>query len=245
MPDAESPAALTDQRVPVRWGLGDAAVGWLVAQIGAMISATLVLRVNGLGPEDFDELSLGWIAIAQLGLWFGLLGAPWLVTRLKGNGLARDLGLRLTGRDVPVGAGAGFLTQVGVFVLYLPVFWLTDADVEEFSEPARALSDQATDPVGVALLVLVVGVGAPIVEEIFYRGLLQRSLVRRFGTWPGVVGTAVIFGAVHFQPLQFPALAAFGLVAGVLAQRSGRLGPAIAAHMVFNLSAVVSLVSGS
>jgi membrane protease YdiL (CAAX protease family) len=38
----------------------------------------------------------------------------------------------------------------------------------------------------------------------------------------------------------------FGIVLGVLAERYRRLGPAIAAHMVFNLTAVVSLlVSGS
>ena len=55
------------------------------------------------------------------------------------------------------------------------------------------------------LLVLIVGVGAPIVEEIFYRGLLFRSIENRFGTWPGIIGSGVIFGSSHLrQWLQFP-----------------------------------------
>jgi uncharacterized protein len=85
-------------------------------------------------------------------------------------------------------------------------------------------------------------VGAPVIEEIFYRGLVQRSFIRRLGTWPGVVVTALIFGAVHFQLLQFVSLALFGLVLGVLAVRSERLGPAIAAHMGFNIVAAVGLI---
>jgi membrane protease YdiL (CAAX protease family) len=245
VPDADPPAALATQRSPVRWGFGDAAGGWVVAQIGGIVASSLVLAGNGFEPDEFDKLSLGWIAVAQLGLWFGLLGAPWLATRLKGNGLVEDMRLRVERSDTWIGALCGFLTQYGVLLLYLPIFWLTDVSTEEFNEPARELSDRATDTVGVVLLVLIVGIGAPIVEEIFYRGLMQRSLIRRFGTRWGIGLTAVIFGASHFQPLQFPALVVFGVVVGILAERYQRLGPAIFAHMVFNIAAVIALVSGS
>jgi membrane protease YdiL (CAAX protease family) len=94
----------------------------------------------------------------------------------------------------------------------------------------------------VVLLVLIVGIGAPIVEEIFYRGLLQRSLIRRVGARWGIALASLAFGAAHLQPLQFPALTLAGVLFGVLAHRYGRLGPAIAAHMVFNLTAVVALL---
>jgi membrane protease YdiL (CAAX protease family) len=123
---------------------------------------------------------------------------------------------------------------------------LTDISSSDITEPAREMTDRADDPLGVILLVVILGLGAPIVEEIFYRGLLQRSLVRRIGQPLGVGVSALVFAASHLQPLQFPALLLFGIVLGVLAERYGRLGPAIAAHMVFNLTAVVSLlVAGS
>ena len=57
-----------------------------------------------------------------------------------------------------------------------------------------------------------------------------------------LIVSAVVFAAGHFQPLQFPALFAFGLVAGILAQRSGRLGPAIWAHVGFNATTTIALL---
>jgi len=68
-----------------------------------------------------------------------------------------------------------------------------------------------------------------------------RSLERLMPAAAALVVTAVVFAAMHFQPLQFLGLAAFGLVAGLLAQRTGRLGPAILAHIAFNAVAVAQL----
>ena len=84
-------------------------------------------------------------------------------------------------------------------------------------------------------------IGAPVIEELFFRGLLFRSLRRRFGPWPAIVGSAVVFGLAHFELLQLPALIAFGLVLGFMAEKSGRLGPGIVAHAAFNAATVLSL----
>ena len=190
----------------VRWGLGDCVVGWLLAQVGAILATGIVLAVT---DTDFDDLSIGAIALAQTGLWVGMFGVPWVATRLKGNGLVRDLGLRFKPADL-LYVFLGVACQYALVLVYVPLFWLTDVDADDLSAPARDLTDRAHGGVGIALLLLVVGVGAPIFEEIFYRGLVQRSFIRRLGTWPGLVVTALIFGAVHFQLLQFVSLALFG-----------------------------------
>lgn len=233
-----------DGERPVRWGFGDALLGWVIAQVGGLFAVIIVVAATGVDAENTDDLSLGWIAAAQVGLWAGLLGVPWLAARLKGNGLVHDFGLRFERWDAGLGTGVGLATQfVLVPLLYLPIFTLFDVTSEELEAPARGLTDRATDPVGVILLVLIVGLAAPVIEEIFYRGLVFRSLDNRFGLWPGIVGSAVIFGASHFQGLQFPALTALGIVLAYLTHRTGRLGPAIVAHMVFNLVTVAFLVT--
>ena len=56
-----------------------------------------------------------------------------------------------------------------------------------------------------------------------------------------VATSSVAFGLAHFEALQLPALILFGLVLGVLAQRTGRLGPGIVAHATFNAVTVLSL----
>lgn len=220
-----------------------AMVGWLVSLVSGAIAAAIVLATTGVGADGYDDLSLGWIAVAQLGVWLGLLGTPWILARATGNGMRREFGLRARWSDLLVGGGWGMLGQFAIiWIVYLPMQWLTDVTQEEIAEPARNMADRASDPVGVVLLALIVGIGAPIVEEIFYRGLLQGSLVRLLGARWGIALASLAFGLVHFQLLQLPALTLIGAVFGILAHRFGRLGPAIAAHMVFNMTAVISLL---
>ena len=54
---------------------------------------------------------------------------------------------------------------------------------------------------------------------------------------------AVSSAPVHFEPLQTAGLVLFGLVAGWLVQRHGRLGPAIFAHMGFNAVTIAILLA--
>ena len=55
----------------------------------------------------------------------------------------------------------------------------------QLSQPARNDSGAAHSVASVAVLVLFLAVGAPIVEELFFRGLLLRSLLGRTPPpWP-------------------------------------------------------------
>ena len=92
------------------------------------------------------------------------------------------------------------------------------------------------------MFIVVVGLIAPICEEVFFRGLLFRSFEKRLGAWWALGLSSVLFAATHGQLLQFVPLIAAGAVFGYLVVRTGRLGPAIVAHMAFNLTTVVSLL---
>ena len=227
---------------PRRWGMGDAAAGLLLANVCAVLGGSLILAATRNQSTDYEDLPLTMVAVLQIPLWLGYLGAPLWAARTKGNGIVADFGFRTRWMDAPIGLAIGVATQVALIpLLYIPIFWLTgDQDV---SAPARGLTDRATDPVGVALLVSIVVVGAPIIEELFFRGLLLRSVEKRFGTRWALAATSLLFGAIHLQLPQFPALATAGLVFGILTVRSGRLGPAIWAHVGFNGIAVITLLS--
>lgn len=229
-----------------RWGLGDAALGWLVAYSCAQLFVGLVLvPAFGYSNQQLrdNKVSLSFIALGFPPLWLGFVGVPLWAARTKGAGWVHDFRVRIRAIDVPIGAVAGLVAQyVVVIVVTLPFLWLTNTDYAKLGEPARELGAKATTPGGVALMFLMVAVGAPIAEELFFRGLLLRSLEKRFGTAWAVAGSAVAFGATHFQLLQFPALTAVGAVFALLVVRTGRLGTAIVAHMAFNAATVVTLV---
>ena len=68
------------------------------------------------------------------------------------------------------------------------------------SAGARGITDGP--PTLLVIMVFVtVGIGAPIAEEIFFRGLTQHSLIRRFGPLGGVRHSSAFFALTHFKPL--------------------------------------------
>ena len=228
-----------------RWGLGDVATGIVAATVLSILIGSLIYGIAGW--EGSDQVPIWGLGLLQVPLWAGYLGVTVWAASTKGNGVVSDLGLWARWTDAPVGLLIGVVAQLLLLTaLYIPIFWLTGTDGDELSAPARELADRAGSVPSWLLFALLVGICAPVVEELFYRGLFLRSLTKR-GMPPvaAVVLSSAVFAAIHFQVLQFAGLFVFGLIAGTLAERTGRLGGAIWAHIGFNLSTVVLLYLGS
>ena len=74
---------------------------------------------------------------------------------------------------------------------------------------------------------------APFAEEFLFRGLLYRALDREWGGWRAIIGAGAFFAMYH-PALSWPPVAALGMLNALLFKGSGRLWPAIAAHMAYN-----------
>jgi hypothetical protein len=224
--------------------LGDVAVGIGLSQLLLLVAQVVVLSIAGW--EEFSQVPLWATALLQLPLWAG-----WLVALrgagAKGHGVVREFRVRFRPVDVPVGVGVGLLMQFVVLpLLYWPILRLTDRTSEDLSEPARVLADKAQGPLGWVVLSLVVVVGAPLVEELFYRGLLLGALRKR-GVGPALAAvlSGAVFAVMHLQPLQFAGLFALGVVLALLVLRTRRIGAAVVAHATFNAVTVALLAAGS
>ena len=92
---------------------------------------------------------------------------------------------------------------------------------------------------------LMIAVGAPIAEELAFRGLFFAAL-RKHGVGPvlSVVITAVAFALFHLEPARLGVLVTIGLVLGIVRLRTGSLGASMVAHGVVNAPAAVILVIG-
>ena len=202
-----------------------------------------------LGSTGDAELTLGGQAISQLGLWTGLVGAAVWASRRKGSGrLGADFGLRMRGIDTAIGLVVGVACQLGLvnLIAFLLSPLIGDPDV---SGPVTDLVRE-TRGLKVIGVILFVVVGAPVVEELFFRGLVLRSLQRRLPDYAAIPISALLFGVSHPQPLSaeglvlvITSLVAFGVVLAVLAVRTGRLGPSIWTHAAFNAFTVVVLLT--
>lgn len=214
-----------------------AVVTFGVAWVAAQLAAAVVLGAVG-GGDTFETVSIGAIGASLGAAWTCYVLGMWVASDRAGTGrFAEDFGLSFRALDM-VGLGIGVLSQlVVVNLVYVPLqsLWPDVFTDDRLQENARSLIDRATGSSAV-LLVVLVGFGAPIVEELFYRGLLQRSLLARYNEGMVVVGVAALFALVHFRVVEYPGLFAFGLILGFLAMRTGRLGMSIIAHIGFNLT---------
>jgi membrane protease YdiL (CAAX protease family) len=142
-----------------------------------------------------------------------------------------EFGFRIpNGRYLAMGTALGLI--LGVAVAFVNHLFL--------SKPPFDVSRFTPWMIGLYFII-----GAPIQEEIIFRGLIQSMLERWWmTTFPvfggslsgAVVFTAVLFGIIHLGVGAVVAAGAIvlGLVAGDLRRRSASLLPAIVVHALFN-----------
>jgi uncharacterized protein len=209
---------------------------FLVVWVAAAFAQSTVLLV--LGPRRGDP-TVWVLALSLVAGWSVFLVGTRVASRQVGSGDVRpDFGIRAAPIDL-IGVPIGVATQLALVpAVYLPLraIWPDAFSDAALSETAKDLVDRARTSSSLVLVVLfvVVVIGAPLVEEIVYRGLLQRPLLARYNPAIVVITVAVTFALIHFRPVEYPGLLAAGLVFGICAWRTGRLGMSIAAHVGFN-----------
>lgn len=91
------------------------------------------------------------------------------------------------------------------------------------------------------VVILVIALIPAIVEEVLFRGLVQRSFEIGLGRLRGVMLTGIIFGVYHLNPFSLIPLVALGIYLGFLAMRANSLWVSIAAHFYNNAAACIAI----
>ena len=91
----------------------------------------------------------------------------------------------------------------------------------------------------VGLLILFGSIFPGFSEELFFRGYLRVGLQRRWGCMVAIFLPALIFAAVHMDPMHATVILPLGLWFGCIAWWSRSTIPAIGAHLINNLFAIL------
>jgi membrane protease YdiL (CAAX protease family) len=214
------------------WGMGDAIIS-LVGAIGVSLVVSLGLMSQSIDPEN------GWgLIISFSAPWLALAGWPVIATKVKGNGPKIDLGLIAPRTHLRLGFAAGLGSLV--------IASLISAIITRFTGPLSSTAgDVGLNQTGVVLVVFVLLAmfGAPIVEEIAFRGMLYGALAKaQVNEHLVVVITALVFALFHFEPKRFIILFAIGMILGEVRRRTGSTSAAIVAHVVNNTPAALFIL---
>ena len=152
-----------------------------------------------------------------------------------------------------LGAGWWLLAAAALIVVILPLMsvliaWNAGAHfpgaLHDFEVWARASEDRAAvltrfltkfnSGARFAVGVIVIALVPAVAEELVFRGVIQKNLVRWFSPHVGVWLGAALFSAIHFQFFGFVPRFVLGLVLGYLYLWSGNILVSMAAHFTQN-----------
>ncbi|WP_159573361.1 CPBP family intramembrane glutamic endopeptidase [Curtobacterium sp. 18060] len=210
----------------------------------ALLVAVLLSRiVGGVARTGGLPAPITQVLAADLAVWVPLvLGVGWVLRKSSPAVLVRRLGL----------GWADVVAAIGIVVVCRGL----DAVLSVAFFGATGLTPQPTLGTPDVLLLVVSAIGvclvSPVLEEIVFRGVMQRRLSAELTPrtrFLAVLVTAFAFALMHLaistttSPVAgfevFVTTFVLGLLTGALVAMTGRIGGAIVAHVLFNTVAVV------
>lgn len=249
VPDLDHEAALGWRRDGPRFAL----VTWFVATLALVLAsaaAALLVTVAAVVPaaiagerssERFRDIAEGSIRTSA-SAWttvifsqLALLACAWLACRVLRKPARERLGLVATGLR-PLEGTVLLLATAVPFALGLGAAWL----VSQVSSPSEA------DPLGLQRMwsegsrgasvawILLIALLPGFVEEVFYRGFLQRGLSLRFGPVASILTSSLLFAFVHGELAWAAFVFPLGVWFGVVAWRTGSVRLTFVMHASVN-----------
>jgi membrane protease YdiL (CAAX protease family) len=187
-----------------------------------------------------------WVApgadpLARL-LWSDLFGLVLLSAVVAtGSNLAPGPFLRLSWPRPAALAVAALLGVAGMVVAEaVGVAWISVLPrhlLEQF-DVGRLFDQPLAARLGVAAAATLV---APLCEEVAFRGYLFSAVGLRLGPRFTIAATALLFAAIHIDPVRFLPVLGLGVLYGWIAWRTGSIWPSVLAHALNN--GIVSTVA--
>ena len=220
-------------------------VSLIAAVAGKAVADGLELSVQSLsGTAVIMMVTYAFSAPAAVGLMIvsdlmnrqrvragALPEVPATVDGRARRGMA-DIGVGLA-LVIPV---AGVLAVVGSVSTIVMHYWTGKVPDQLAHELLKRLASEEGQWASAAVIVCG-AIGAPIVEEIMFRGFLQTGLRRVTGSpWTAILITSALFALVHVTAVPvyaLPTLAVMGITLGVLMERRG-VWACIALHAAWN-----------
>jgi len=181
------------------------------------------------------------IALAEIMLWSTAASLLLLIPLARGRSIRQlMLGTWTFQRCVYSGIGVAVgLKIVAAFIdLGMKAFGMLGSDT------VRAMQG-INEVYGLSVMLLVVAVATPIVEEFIFRGVLLEAFRARVSFWFAAVVQALVFIALHEEYQAMPFLFVFALVAAWLVRQSGGLLASMVMHAGNNAIAAMAIVGAT
>lgn len=97
-------------------------------------------------------------------------------------------------------------------------------------EVGKTLGGMATGIFGFVYIILI----GPFLEEILFRGIILKGLLRNYNPTKAIIISAILFGVFHFNLLQSPVAFGIGLILALVYVKTGSLKMCVLIHVINN-----------
>lgn len=241
---AALPTAFLAPPPPRVWTLAAAAALYLaVVVVGSAVTLGLyaLATTSGARPAAADleaaARSLGGILAAGMVSSLAGAGVALGAAALSREAIVDRLRLGPGRRGAAVGA-ALFVALLGFGAAATSVARLLGAH-DRGALPIIRAALRDPSPGMRALAVAIIGVGAGVGEELFFRGYLLTRLAERWRPWTANALVSAAFAAMHWDLVHSPFALLVGLALGWASLRARSVRPTLAAHVANNTLSVL------
>lgn len=211
--------------------------------IGASIAKALGLGISALLNLDIQQS--GWFNVVAFILTFltPILFFYFFITKSEGKKLAFDFSTK------------PFRVYLLIFPMMFGMILVANYTAELIPTTGGFLGEMykmynghlenlSRNPISLIIMTVIL---APILEEILFRGIIMKGMINnKVAPATAIIVSALIFGAVHFNPWQFAGAFLLGLVLGLVYYKTKSLLMPILLHAFNNLlSALMMIYSDS
>ena len=242
-------AALPPVPPPPERTLPRQAVGFAVLGTIAIVAGTRVVA-------QFAETHLRTVRERESIAWafyLVLYGGLFLLVRAAcrryGTGSLRDdLTMRFRWSDLGLGPVLFVAARIAQVMVTAPILIASTAVRQSSLHYSHTQQTQRAS--GLVMLAVAGILVAPVVEELLFRGVIQRGLIPAVGSvWAAVI-QGILFGLYHFAPflglynlVLLTANATFGVLFGFMARHRRTLGTGMVAHAITNASVLLVILA--
>lgn len=210
--------------------------------IGALAASTILLAIFGfaLSMGDIKQVveESNYRSLILMGLFllqWVLIITPMLIVTLRKHKIKwKDFGFKKISLSKNFGLVAwGYLVFLSITFIISLLILFTGIQIPGYQIQEQILPIFGTDLISLIIAGTIIVVIAPIIEEIFFRGVLLRALSNKIGIIYGSIISAAIFAIFHLQFQSIIPIFILGLIMNALVIKSKSIWPAISFH-IFN-----------
>lgn len=230
----------------VKWNLQDV-FNVFVVTFG--LELILFFAIHFLGIGAFIESISSNVILKGLLILFiyllqilGMLFPLWFFIIRRYKSEIREFGFHWIGlKKTILWILGSYIFYIGLGILIIMIFFSLGIDKFGF-EPQRSIFEIfGRDPFGIMVAIFVAIIIAPFVEELFFRGFMLQTLAKRISPFWGVLLTALIFAAVHFEFQSIMPLLILSFILNILYIRTRSIWPGIIFHMFNNSVSFIAI----